>query len=113
MSFLRAPGFVGALAIILGTGLGSLINDVTIEKTVEYDLIPNFPVSTVESHHGRLIKGELGGKTVIIMQGRFHYYEGYSFEQITFPVRVLKMLGIKNLIKFMRSFLVQQEVGYY
>ena len=84
--------------IILGTGLGALVNDILIEKIVPYDDIPHFPVSTVESHHGRLIFGSLMGKSVIVMQGRFHYYEGYSMKEVTFPVRVLAMLGIKRLI---------------
>jgi purine-nucleoside phosphorylase len=98
VEFLKAKGFEGEIGIILGTGLGALINEVDIEKEIPYDDIPNFPISTVESHHGKLIKGKIGGKTALIMQGRFHYYEGYSFNQITFPVRVLKMLGIKNLL---------------
>lgn len=84
--------------IILGTGLGALVNEIKIELTLPYEDIPNFPVSTVESHSGKLIFGELGGKKVIVMQGRFHYYEGYSMQEITFPVRVMKYLGIKHLI---------------
>jgi purine-nucleoside phosphorylase len=84
-------------AIILGTGLGQLLNDVEIETTLSYSEIPNFPVSTVESHAGKLIVGKLGGVPVVIMQGRFHYYEGYSMHQITFPVRVFKLMGITNL----------------
>lgn len=98
VEFLKEQGMSGEVGIILGTGLGALINDVEIEKEIIYDDIPHFPVSTVESHHGKLIKGKIGGKTAIIMQGRFHYYEGYSLEQITFPVRVLYLLGIKNLL---------------
>ena len=84
--------------IILGTGLGALVNEINIELTIPYEDIPNFPVSTVESHSGKLIFGDLGGKNVIVMQGRFHYYEGYSMQEITFPVRVMNYLGIKNLI---------------
>jgi len=83
--------------IILGTGLGGMVNEIDIESTLKYEDIPNFPVSTVESHHGRLIFGMLNGKKVMAMQGRFHYYEGYSPQQITFPVRVMKYLGISHL----------------
>ena len=83
--------------IILGTGLGALVNEIEIQKTIPYEEIPNFPVSTVESHSGKLIFGLLGGKSVVVMQGRFHYYEGYSQQQITFPVRVMKHLGIEML----------------
>jgi purine-nucleoside phosphorylase len=83
--------------IILGTGLGALVNEIDIKHTLEYTSIPNFPVSTVESHKGRLVFGLLGNKKVVAMQGRFHYYEGYSFQEITFPVRVLKFMGIKAL----------------
>jgi len=85
------------IGIILGTGLGALVKEIKIEHTISYQDIPNFPVSTVESHSGKLIFGELGGKTVVCMQGRFHYYEGYSMQQITFPVRVMKFLGIEYL----------------
>ena len=83
--------------IILGTGLGNLIGEIEIVKELPYDNIPNFPVSTVESHHGKLIFGHLRSKRVVAMQGRFHYYEGYSMQQVTFPVRVLKALGIEVL----------------
>ncbi len=85
-------------AIILGTGLGGLVNEMQVTASIEYDNIPHFPVSTVESHHGKLHVGTLEGKDVIALQGRFHQYEGYSLQQVTFPVRVLKMLGVKNLI---------------
>lgn len=84
--------------IILGTGLGALVNDLEIHASISYKDIPHFPLSTVESHKGKLLFGTLNGVAVIVMQGRFHYYEGYSMEQVTFPVRVLKLLGIKNLI---------------
>jgi len=84
--------------IILGTGLGGLANEITAEKVIDYGEIPHFPVSTVESHHGRLIFGTLGGKKVVAMQGRFHYYEGYSMQQVTFPVRVMKFLGVQTLL---------------
>ena len=84
--------------IILGTGLGGLVKEIEIEHSIAYKNIPNFPVSTVEGHSGRLIFGELGGKSVVAMQGRFHFYEGYPMQRVTFPVRVMKYLGIKNLI---------------
>lgn len=90
--------FQPEFGIILGTGLGGLIQEIQIEYSLEYDLIPHFPVSTVESHHGRLIFGKLASKKVVVMQGRFHYYEGYSMQQVTFPVRVMKLLGIKRLL---------------
>lgn len=86
------------VGIILGTGLGGLVNEINIEHSLNYQDIPNFPVSTVEGHQGRLIFGTLAGKKVIAMQGRFHYYEGYSMQEVTFPVRVMKFLGIKHLI---------------
>lgn len=91
-------GFSPQLGIILGTGLGALVNDIDIEFQIAYDQIPHFPVSTVESHSGKLIFGQLGGRRVVVMQGRFHYYEGYSMQQVTFPVRVMKLLGIKALV---------------
>ena len=83
--------------IILGTGLGALVQEIEIEQTISYEDIPHFPVSTVESHSGKLIFRQLGGKEVVAMQGRFHFYEGYSMKQVTFPVRVLKFLGIEKL----------------
>lgn len=85
------------IGIILGTGLGGLVKEITIKHTIPYEEIPNFPVSTVEGHSGKLIFGELGGKQVVAMQGRFHYYEGYTLQQVTFPVRVMKFLGIQKL----------------
>jgi purine-nucleoside phosphorylase len=90
--------FEPKIGIILGTGLGSLVEGIEMAATVDYDKIPHFPVSTVESHAGRLLFGTLEGKPVVCMQGRFHYYEGYSFRQIAFPIRVLKALGIHSLI---------------
>ena len=84
-------------AIILGTGLGSLANEITEKYEISYSDIPNFPVSTVEGHSGKLIFGKLGNKDIIAMQGRFHYYEGYSMKEVTFPVRVMRELGIKTL----------------
>lgn len=84
-------------AIILGTGLGALVDHITDKKFIPYTEIPNFPVSTVEGHSGNLIFGRLGNKPVIAMQGRFHYYEGYDMKQVTFPVRVMKELGVDTL----------------
>jgi len=89
----REPEF----GIILGTGLGKLVDEMEIICKIDYEDIPHFPVSTVESHKGKLIFGKLSEKEVVVMQGRFHYYEGYSAKEITFPVRVLKLLGIKKL----------------
>jgi len=99
VNFLNKQGIVNPeIGIILGTGLGKLIKEIKIEKKIYYEDIPNFPVSTVEFHHGALVYGELAGKKVLTMWGRFHVYEGYSTQQITLPVRVMKMLGIKYLI---------------
>lgn len=86
------------VAIILGTGLGALAREIDVEVTIDYEDLPNFPLSTVESHRGRLLCGTLGGKTVMAMQGRFHRYEGYSLQQVTFPVRVLRALGAEVLV---------------
>ncbi len=86
------------IGIILGTGLSKLVDEITVIKCIDYADIPDFPVSTVESHHGKLIFGELSGKKILAMQGRFHYYEGYTMQQITFPVRVMKSLGVKYLL---------------
>ncbi len=93
----RAP-LTPAVGIILGTGLGGLAAEVAVEATVPYETIPGFPLSTVESHAGRLLLGRLGGKPVVAMQGRFHRYEGYSLAQVTFPVRVLHALGASTLV---------------
>jgi len=87
-----------SVGIILGTGLGGLVKEIKIIDEINYQDIPNFPVSTVESHSGKLIFGELGGKLVVAMQGRFHYYEGYDLKEVTFPVRVMKLLGIERLV---------------
>lgn len=96
--FLKSKtGLTPETGIILGTGLGGLVHEIAIEHSIEYKEIPNFPVSTVEGHSGRLIFGKLGGKNVVAMQGRFHFYEGYDMKQVTFPVRVMKYLGIKQL----------------
>ena len=84
-------------AIILGTGLGSLVHEITDKYEISYKDIPNFPVSTVEGHSGKLIFGKLGNKDIMAMQGRFHFYEGYSMKEVTFPVRGMRELGIKTL----------------
>lgn len=87
-----------SVGIILGSGLGGLTQAVTIETEISYNDIPHFPVSTVQGHAGKLVFGKLGGKNVMLMAGRFHYYEGYSMQEVTFPVRVMSALGVKTLI---------------
>lgn len=87
-----------AIGVVLGSGLGSFVSEIKIEKEIPYGDIPHFPVSTVEGHSGKLIFGELGGKKIVAMAGRFHLYEGYSSEQTVFPIRVLKFLGIETLL---------------
>lgn len=94
----QQTNFKAHVAIVLGTGLGDLISSVAITHTIAYENIPHFPLSTVESHSGKLVFGELNGVNVVIMQGRFHYYEGYSMQQIAFPIRVLSGLGIKKIL---------------
>lgn len=94
----RTNDFKPTVGIILGTGLGGLVKEITVEHVLPYSDIPNFPVSTVEGHSGKLIFGKLGEKNVMAMQGRFHFYEGYDMKQITFPVRVMKALGVRTLI---------------
>lgn len=93
----KIDGFEPEIGIILGTGLGGLVDDIEIHHQLMYSNIPNFPISTLEFHSGKLIFGILSGKKVVAMQGRLHYYEGYDMKQITFPVRVMKLLGIKKL----------------
>ena len=93
----QTNGFAPELGVILGTGLGSLTDSIETAYALDYASIPGFPVSTVQGHKGRLIFGTLGGKRIVAMQGRFHYYEGYTMQQVTFPVRVMKLLGIKTL----------------
>ncbi|TDQ75362.1 purine-nucleoside phosphorylase [Sphingobacterium yanglingense] len=89
--------FTPEFGIILGTGLGGLVDEIEIVHQIMYANIPNFPISTVEFHTGKLIFGTLNGRNVVAMQGRLHYYEGYSMQEVTFPVRVMKVLGIKKL----------------
>lgn len=86
------------IGIVLGTGLGKLVDEIDIELSLDYADIPNFPLSTVEYHKGKLIYGKLMGKQILAMQGRFHFYEGYNLRQVTFPIRVMKLLGIKFLL---------------
>lgn len=87
-----------SIGIILGTGLGGLVKDIDIKHQINYEDLPHFPISTVESHHGKLIFGTINGKNVVAMQGRFHFYEGYTMQQITYPVRVMKFLGVETLL---------------
>jgi purine-nucleoside phosphorylase len=86
------------VGIVLGSGLGNFSQEIKVEKEIAYDAIPHFPVSTVEGHHGKLIFGELSGKKIVVMAGRFHFYEGYTPEQVAYPVRVMKQLGIRQLM---------------
>ncbi len=90
--------FEPEFGIVLGSGLGGLVNEIEIIHSIDYSDIPNFPVSTVEGHQGKMIFGMLSGRKVVAMQGRFHYYEGYGMEKVGFPIRVLKFLGIKKLL---------------
>jgi len=99
VEYIKSKGVTSPyVGIVLGTGLGNLALQIEAEKIIEYSSIPNFPVSTVESHSGKLIYGNLNGKKVLAMQGRFHYYEGYSGAEITFPIRVMHQLGVKKLL---------------
>ena len=99
VQFLQEKGKMNpSIGIILGTGLGSLVGEIEVIYKFPYEDIPHFPVSTVESHKGQLIYGVLGGKSVLVMQGRFHYYEGYSTAEVGYPVRVMKELGVENLL---------------
>jgi purine-nucleoside phosphorylase len=86
------------IGIVLGTGLGGLVNEIEIDTEIDYNELPHFPLSTVESHQGKLIFGKINGKNVVAMQGRFHYYEGYTMQQITYPIRVMKFLGVSTLL---------------
>lgn len=97
--YIKKQGVVDPeIGIILGTGLGGLVDQIKIELSIDYCDIPNFPIATVEYHSGKLIYGELSGKKVLVMNGRFHFYEGYSLQEVTFPVRVMKLLGIETLL---------------
>ena len=99
VKFLQEKGFsTPDYGIILGSGLGRLVDIINVEHSLDYEDIPNFPVSTVQGHHGKLIFGTIGDKKVICLQGRFHYYEGWTMQQTVFPVRVMKFLGAENLI---------------
>jgi purine-nucleoside phosphorylase len=93
----QKTGFTPQVGIILGSGLGGLVRAIDVKHSFDYKDVPNFPVSTVEGHDGKLIFGTLGGKNVVAMQGRFHYYEGYTMQEVTFPVRVMKLLGVKTV----------------
>jgi len=86
------------IGIILGTGLGGLVKEIDVKHQINYEDLPHFPISTVESHHGKLIFGTINGKNIVAMQGRFHFYEGYTMQQITYPVRVMKFLGVETLL---------------
>ncbi len=86
------------VGIVLGSGLGNLSSEIEVEKEIAYPDIPHFPVSTVEGHHGKLVFGKLSGRDVVVLSGRFHYYEGYSPEQVVFPIRVMKLLGVETLL---------------
>ncbi|MDQ1088755.1 purine-nucleoside phosphorylase [Siphonobacter sp. SORGH_AS_1065] len=93
----QLPDFEAKIGIILGTGLGHLAQEIEVLCEIPYHVLPHFPISTVETHSGKLILGTLGGKSVICLQGRFHYYEGYSMQEVTFPIRVLHSMGVKYL----------------
>ena len=99
VEYLENKGFEEPeIGIILGTGLGKLVDEIDIISDASYNHIPSFPTATVEFHKGKLIYGTLAGKKVIVMQGRFHIYEGYSLQDVTYPVRVMEKLGIKTLL---------------
>lgn len=93
----RRSQMVPEVGIVLGSGLGSIVSEIKVQEVIEYKDIPHFPVSTVHGHSGRLCLGEWNGKKVVVMQGRFHFYEGYSLQQVTFPIRVIKLLGAEKL----------------
>ncbi|WP_353085254.1 purine-nucleoside phosphorylase [Flavobacterium sp.] len=99
VSFIQSKfSFTPEYGVILGSGLGGFTEDIQIEYSISYSEIPNFPISTVQGHKGALVFGTVGNKKVVAMQGRFHYYEGYDMKQVTFPVRVMKMLGVSKLV---------------
>jgi purine-nucleoside phosphorylase len=98
-TYLKLAGILDPeIGIVLGTGLGRMASEIEVTLSLDYSEIPNFPLATVESHSGRLIYGKLQGRRVLAMQGRFHFYEGYSLQQITFPIRIMKLLGIRWLL---------------
>lgn len=94
----QTAGFTPAVGIILGTGLGGLVKDINVSHKIDYKDIPHFPVSTVESHHGNLIFGSISNHDAVIMQGRFHYYEGYSMDEVTYPIRIMQQMGVHTLL---------------
>lgn len=97
--FLHSYNQAGAkIGVVLGSGLGNFVQEITIEHQIPYESIPHFPVSTVEGHHGKLIFGSIAGKPIIAMSGRFHFYEGYSAEDVAFPIRVMKFLGVQTVL---------------
>jgi purine-nucleoside phosphorylase len=99
VDYLKSAGITHPeIGIVLGTGLGKMVNEFDIIKIIDYNDIPNFPLATVESHSGKLVYGRLHGRYILAMQGRFHYYEGYSLQQVTYPIRIMKLLGIKYLL---------------
>ena len=108
---LKQSKYKPEIGLILGSGLGSLADTIEDAEYYNYSDIPNFPTSTVEGHAGRLVIGKLGNKQVVAMQGRFHYYEGYDMEQVTFPIRVMKLLGVENLIVTNAAGGVNQSFG--
>ena len=97
--YLKQKNIAPEIGVILGTGLGQgFVRQITDQRVIDYKDVPNFPIATVETHRGKLIYGDIRGRSVLVMQGRFHYYEGYSMQQITLPVRVMKLLGVKHLL---------------
>ena len=99
LDFLKSKGIASPeIGIVLGTGLGKFVTEINLIQTLDYKQVPNFPEATVESHHGKLLFGELHGKKLLAMQGRFHYYEGYTLQQVTFPIRIMRLLGIQYLL---------------
>ena len=99
VAFLKSRGVEAPeVGIVLGTGLGNLVEKIEVELELSYNVIPHFPIATVEFHFGKLIYGKIGGRKVLALQGRYHYYEGYSMEQVVFPVRVMKLLGVKYVL---------------
>lgn len=99
LDFLKSKGIASPeIGVVLGTGLGKFVNEINLMQSLDYKQIPNFPEATVEFHHGKLLFGEMHGKKLLAMQGRFHYYEGYTLQQVTFPIRIMRLLGIRYLL---------------